>query len=204
MPGRHALSSVRGLLSAMTMLVFMTCFETPVTCVADVPPREFIEDRDIPPRSAAMPLTVGRNGQSDGHRIVIPAKVLADLVKPGKDDNAGSASLRSIIAAIALSAAVACGLVAGGSRSRLTGRNAILLSCVFVSLTAAVALAATTALADLLPPGGGPRRPRPVPGTVRPDEEQQPRRASGKIVIEVAGDGHEVLLLIGRDGLANP
>lgn len=201
---RDAWSSAGRLpLIAMAVLVVMAS-AMPSTCVADVPPREFVEDRDIPARSAAVPFTVGQNGRSEGHRIVIPAKLLADLVKSGKADNADGSRLRSIVAAIAVSAAVACGLVASTARNRRASRRAVVAGCGCVSLAAAVALAATTAFADLLPPGGGPRRPRPVPAAADQDDGEQPRRASGTVVIEVAEEGREVLLLIGRGGLAKP
>lgn len=172
------------------------------TARADVPPQPF--DRPGPAaaeveRSAPLPLRVNRDPRAEHQRLVIPAKLLAAVVKAAPGDTTTSATqFRSIVAAVALSAAVAAGLVISRSRQRTSGQRWLLSLCGLVSL-AAVAFAASPAVADLLPPGGGPRPPRPVP-PVRDGDADNPR-AAGTIVIEVAAEGDEILLFVGRNGL---
>lgn len=178
----------------------MLCCLPPAPCVADVPAREFVEEPAPARRSEAVPLTIGRNEAGNEHRLVIPAKLLDGLVKPKPGDKAATTPVRSIVAALALSAAIACGLVVGGPRRRSKMQSGLLVLCGIVSLSAAIVAVSGTAVADLLPPGGGPRRPRPVPLP----EERDRRVDGGKIVVEVAEGGDEVVLLLGRDRLPTP
>ncbi len=191
--------SIRGLRTA-AVAFSMLCWLLPTLSVADVPAREFVEEPAPASRSEAVPLKIGRNEAGNEHRVVIPAKLLDGLVKPKPGDKAATTPVRSIVAALALSAAVACGLVVGGSRRRSKTQSGLLVLCGIVSLSAAIAAVSGTAVADLLPPGGGPRRPRPVPLP-----EERPRHVDGgRIVIEIAEGGDEVLLLLGRDRLPTP
>lgn len=185
----------------ITVGVIALCLTSGASARADVPPRAFDRDEVVPAgvdRSAPLPLRVDRDQRAEHQRIVIPAKILAALGKAKPGDTTRATQLRSIIAAVALSASVAAGLVIGRSRQRTSGRRWLLSLCGLVSLTA-VAIAANTAFADLLPPGGGPRRPRPVPPVRDGDAEERP--AAGTIVIEIAPEGDEILLFVGRKGL---
>jgi hypothetical protein len=169
---------------------------------ADVPPRAFDRPEPEPAaaaRSAPLPLRIDRDRRAQHHRLVIPAHVLAALGKAKSGDTTTSSTqFRSIVAAVALSAAIAAGLVIGRSRQRTSGQRWLLALCGLVSL-AAVAFAASPAFADLLPPGGGPRAPRPAPPVRDGDADDMP--AAGTIVLEIAPEGDEIVLFVGRNGL---
>lgn len=176
------------------------CLVSSAAARADVPPRAF--DRPEPAaaaRSAPLPLRIDRDRRAQHHRLVIPAHVLAALGKAKSGDTTTSSTqFRSIVAAVALSAAVAAGLVIGRSRQRTSGQRRLLALCGLVSL-AAVAFAASPVFADLLPPGGGPRPPRAVPPGRDGDADDMP--AAGTIVLEIAPEGDEIVLFVGRNGL---
>jgi hypothetical protein len=183
--------------------VVVLCVGHAASSQADIPPQTLPAEEAAPAvrqRSDPLPLQVRQDPRAENPRIVIPAKLLAGLVKPQPGDKAATTQLRSIIAAVALSAAVAAGLVIGRSRQRTSGQRWFLAICGLVSLTAVV-VAANTAFADLLPPGGGPRRPRPSPAREHDAEGRPARPAARTIVIEVTQEGDEVLLLLGRNGL---
>lgn len=185
------------------LAVMVLCLGHAASTQADIPPLNRPADEAAPAagqRSDPLPLRVRQDPRAEHPRIVIPAKLLAGLVKPQPGDKAATTQLRSIIAAIALSAAVAAGLVISRSRLRHPGQRWLLSLCGLVSLTAIV-VATNTAFADLLPPGGGPRRPRPAPADEHDADERPFRPGPRTIVIEVTQEGNEVLLLLGRNGL---
>jgi predicted cobalt transporter CbtA len=96
-------------------------------------------------RSAPLPLRLEEDEASPVHRIVIPAAVLAKLagMPLRSTSDTAAATIRSVVAGIALSVAVGCGLVAFRR-----GRPIRIAAVVLIGL----------ALAG----GGGVRRPTPI------------------------------------------
>lgn len=142
-------------------------------------------------------LRVREDAERSGNVLRIPRHLLEALAARGAADG-GSTALpgrtRSIVAGIALSAAVACALV--GFRRR-AARGAV-AAVVCVALSGALA---APALADLLLPGGGRRPPpRPVSPTAPPRPIGAPeaavRVANGITVVIEASDGGELELVV--------
>jgi hypothetical protein len=156
----------------------------------------------VPPRrSAPLPLTVAADADTPVHRIVIPKAVLAKLAGDLPDvGTIGSAfPSRSIVAAFALSAAVACGLVV--SRRGRPGRLAATLIFGLVAAGAAGLLPGMlapedTAVADLAFPR---EKPLPRPAGDRPDSVVLAQ--GGKVILEIAAGGEEaVVIVVGKPG----
>lgn len=150
-----------------------------------------------PQRSAPLPLTVEEDAAAPVHRIVIPKAVLAKLAGDFPDAGAiASASpARSIVAALALSAAVACGLVA--SRQGRPGR---LAAAMVIGLFAA-GTAGAVVYADRGPPPSFARRPIRVepPGAERPAGERPESvvlAQGGTVVLEIAAAGEEAIVIV--------
>jgi hypothetical protein len=152
-------------------------------------------------RSAPLPLTVEADADTPVHRIVIPKAVLAKLAGDLPDAGTiGSAfPSRSIVAAFALSAAVACGLVV--SRRGRPGRLAATLIFGLVAAGAAGLLPGMlapedTAVADLAFPR---EKPLPRPAGDRPDSVVLAQ--GGKVILEIAAGGEEaVVIVVGKPG----
>ena len=201
--------------SLRPVLVFLTLvwLAAPTCSLADIRlPRN---DPEAPrTESQPQPLIVRQSADADEHRIVIPAGLLDELIRrhapakadgtpaDGADEKAATLPIRSIVAALSLSAAVACGLVVFGSRRGRSNRRLLIL-CGIVVTAAAGLHAAEGVFADLLDPQGGPRRPRPRPGP-RDDDPAAEAGPAGRIVIEVQQGGRAVVLVLGRGGLPQP
>jgi len=197
---------------ARTVLT-LVWFAVPSVVLADIrlPPKHPEGLRAV---SEPQPLIVRQSAEAEEHRIVIPARLLDELVKrhapagkgrepdDGADEKAAVLPIRSIVAALSLSAAVAAGLVVFGSRRGRSNRTLLIL-CGAVVAGAAVLQATESVFADLLDPQGGPRRPRVRP---RPSEDEPAAEAgpAGRIVIEVQEGRDAVVLLLGRGGLPQP
>lgn len=153
--------------------------------------------RAEPPLEAT--LRVREEAERPAHVLRIPRHLLAALAERGAADGGSSAlpgRTRSIVAGIALSAAVACGLVA--FRRRAARGTVAALLC----LAVAVAMMGP-ALADIPVPGGGRSRPRPVRPTAPPRPIDAPeaavRVADGITVVIEATDGGELELVLGTE-----
>jgi len=148
-------------------------------------------------RRQAVPLRIAEHAEAEVHRIVIPKAVLAELA--GDLPDAGSITAatptRSIVAALAVSAAVACGLVA--FRRGRADRLAAVLICGLSLAGAGAVLLGEPAFADLALPGQEPRRPRPQPVVTEP--ESVTLAQGGRVILEVgAADGDAVVLVVGK------
>ncbi|MFN9369715.1 MAG: hypothetical protein ACK6CT_13285 [Planctomycetia bacterium] len=174
-----------------------------VLCSASAAIADLIVPDEQPPaapaqRSAPLPLTVEEDAATPVHRIVIPKAVLAKLAGdvPDASTIASASHGRSSVAALALSAAVACGLVA--SRCGRPGR---LAAGVIVGLVAAgaarlipgIPARADRAAANVPPPRVG-RPVAPVPDAARPDSVVVAQGA--KVVLEIAPEGAEAIVLV--------
>lgn len=144
-------------------------------------------------------LRVREETERPAHVLRIPRHLLAALAERGADDGGSTAipgRTRSIVAGIALSAAVACGLVA--FRRRAARGTAAALLCLAVA-----GAMMGPALADLPVPGGGRSRPRPVRPTAPPRPIDAPeaavRVADGITVILETTDGGELELVVGTE-----
>lgn len=145
----------------------------------------------------AVPLRIAENAEAEVHRIVIPKAVLAKLAGdlPDAGSIAAATPTRSIVAALAVSAAVACGLVAF-RRSR-ADRLAAVVICGLSLAGAGAVLLGEPAFADLALPGQEPRRPRPQPVVTEP--ESVTLAQGGRVILEVgAADGDAVVLVVGK------
>jgi hypothetical protein len=153
-------------------------------------------------RSAPLPLTVEADADTPVHRIVIPKAVLAKLAGDLPDAGTiGSAfPSRSIVAAFALSAAVACGLVV--LRRGRADRLAAVLLCGLSLAGAGALLAGIPALADIPAPDGLPRRPRPRPFAGRP--ESVTLAQGGTVILEIGEEGNEAVVLVVGKPAAKP
>ena len=164
---------------------------------ADIPPdpgRRPTRQRPVVKRvspDVSRPLTIRIDPRQQTSRIIIPKGYLSAAAVPAPTVSSWSPQSRSIIAGLALSLVMASGfLMLVFARQRR-------LSLATLATTAALAgvlLIVGTAVADLLPPGGGPARTN---RTFRAPPE--PPRSG--IVIETTSGGNEVVLILGRDAI---
>lgn len=155
-------------------------------------------DATPPQQSKPLALRVAEDPDARVHRIVIPQAVLADLAGDVPIATIASAStIRSMVAAVALSAAVACGLVA--FRRGRPGRLAAVVLCGLSVAGAGHLLVGGTALADVAVPDGpgvpgGPRRPRPRPFVDGP--ESVTLAQGGRVILEIGEVGGDAVVLV--------
>ena len=172
------------------------CFSTTAfadTAFADIP----APDSPAARRRQAVPLRIEEHAAAEVHRIVIPKAVLAKLAGdlPDAGSIAAATPTRSIVAALAVSAAVACGLVA--FRRGRADRLAAVVICGLSLAGAGAVLLGGPAFADLALPGQEPRRPRPQPVVTEP--ESVTLAQGGRVILEVgAADGDAVVLVVGK------
>jgi hypothetical protein len=126
------------------------------------------------------------------------AKLAGDLPDAGTIGSAFPS--RSIVAAFALSAAVACGLVV--LRRGRADRLAAVLLCGLSLAGAGALLAGIPALADIPAPDGLPRRPRPRPFAGRP--ESVTLAQGGTVILEIGEEGNEAVVLVVGKPAAKP
>jgi hypothetical protein len=169
----------------------------PATVLADRAAADALPDAAPPQRSEPLPLIVAEDAEAPTHRLVIPKAVLAKLAGdlPGAVPIAAVTPTRSMVAAIALSAAVACGLVA--FRRGRPGRLAAVVLCGLALAGAGALLGGDPAFADLAAPDGSPRRPRPRPFAAGPESVTLAR--GSKVILEIGDAGTEdVVLFVGK------
>ncbi len=144
-------------------------------------------------RSEPLPLRLERDAESPTHRIVIPKAVLAKLAGGvlGADPIASVTPARSIVAALALSAAVAFGLVA--FRRGRPGRLAAVVLCGLAVTGAGGLLTGNLAFADLAAPGQ-PRGSRPRPAAEAPASVTLAQ--GGKVILEIGEAGGDAVILV--------
>jgi len=172
-----------------------TCVGLSTAALADVPVAEKMD------RSEPLPLRLERDAESPTHRIVIPKAVLVKLAGGvlGADPIASATPARSIMAALALSAAVAFGLVA--SRRGRPGRLAAVVLCGLAVTGAGGLLTGNLALADLAAPGQ-PRGARPRPAAKAPASVTLAQ--GGKVILEIGeAGGDAVILVVGTEAAEN-
>lgn len=94
--------------------IVAACLFLPMPVLADRAPADEIPAAVPPQRSEPVALQISEDAKAGVHRIVIPKAVLAKLAGdlPWTNPVVSATPTRSIIAALAASAAVACGLVA--------------------------------------------------------------------------------------------
>ena len=151
-------------IAAVCLCLSTTAFAD--TAFADIPP----PDSPAAQRRQAVPLRIAEDAEAEVHRIVIPKAVLAKLAGdlPDAGSIAAATPTRSIVAARAVSAAVACGLVA--FRRGRADRLAAVLICGLSLAGAGAVLLGELAFAKGALPGQEPRaehhdqRFRPRPG----------------------------------------
>lgn len=170
------------------------CLCLPATVLADRAAPDELPTAVAPQRSEPLALVVVEEAEAPTHRIVIPQAVLAKLAGdlPGVDTVASATPARSIVAALALSAAVACGLVA--FRRGRADRLAAVLLCGLSLAGAGALLAGGPALADIPAFDGPSPRPRPRPFAGRP--ESVTLAQGGKVILEIGEDGNEAVVLV--------
>lgn len=185
-----------------TIAAFYLCL--PATVLADRAAADALPDAAPPQRSEPLALVIAEDEdpETHTHRLVIPKAVLARLAGDLPDAAAIAAATptRSIVAALALSAAVACGLLA--FRSGRPGRLAAALLCGLALAGAGTLLDGGPVLADLAVPGGPPRQPRPRPFAGRP--ESVTLAQGGKVILEIGEDGNEAVVLVVGARAAEP
>ncbi len=140
-------------------------------------------------RSEPLPLRLKRDAESPTHRIVIPKAVLAKLAGGvlGADPIASVTPARSIVAALALSAAVAFGLVA--FRRGRPGRLAAIVICGLAVTGTGAMLLGGPALADA--------PPHPLPPALREIFRRPAAEAPASVTL---AQGGTVILEIGEAG----
>jgi hypothetical protein len=147
-------------------------------------------------RSEPLPLRLKRDAESPTHRIVIPKAVLAKLAGGvlGADPIASVTPARSIVAALALSAAVAFGLVA--FRRGRPGRLAAIVICGLAVTGTGAMLLGGPALADA--------PPHPLPPALREIFRRPAAEApasvtlaqGGKVILEIGEAGGDAVILV--------
>lgn len=184
-------TTCRTAIAAVCLCLSTTAFAD--TAFADIPP----PDSPAARRRQAVPLRITEHAEAEVHRIVIPKAVLAKLAGdlPDAGSIAAATPTRSIVAALAVSAAVACGLVA--FRRGRVDRLAAVVICGLSLAGAGAVLLGEPAFADLALPGQEPRRPRPQPVVTEP--ESVTLAQGGSVILEVgAADGDAVVLVVGK------
>lgn len=150
-----------------------------------------------------LPFRVIYDAEAPVHRIMIPSATLAELTgNTGESSGAVSgSSLRSIVAAIALSASLALGLL--WFRRNHASKVALVLAALVAMAGAGGLLVDGLALADMPPPQVFPRPPRLVgPRATLPAAAGS---LGGQVRLEVGGNDEEaVVLAIGQSGLPHP
>jgi hypothetical protein len=178
-------------IAAVCLCLSTTAFAD--TAFADIPP----PDSPAARLRQAVPLRITEHAEAEVHRIVIPKAVLAKLAGdlPDAGSIAAATPTRSIVAAVAVSAAVACGLVA--FRRGRADRLAAVVICGLSLAGAGAVLLGEPAFADKALPGQEPRRPRPQPVVTEP--ESVTLAQGGSVILEVgAADGDAVVLVVGK------
>jgi hypothetical protein len=179
--------------------IALACLCLPLTILAGASRADIRVPDDLRPEPGLeATLRVGEDAEQAGHVLRIPRHLLEKLAEQGPAAGGSTATpgrTRSIVAGIALSAAVACGLVAFRRRAARTAAAAL------VCLAVAGAVVAP-AVADLPVPGGDRRpRPRPAPPAAPPRPIGAPeaaiRVADGIVVVVEATDGRELELVVG-------
>jgi hypothetical protein len=180
--------------TACRTMITAVCLCLTTTALADRAASDELPAAAPPPRSEPVALRIVEDGGSATHRIVIPKAVLAKIAGgvPSADPIVSATPARSIVAALALSAAVACGLVA--FRRGRPGRVAMLVVGGLSLAAVAALLGGGPALADLAAPDGSPRRPRPRPAVHVP--ESVTLAQGGKVVLEIGEAGGDAVILV--------
>ena len=142
-------------------------------------------------RARPVELHVEEDRTAASHRLRIPAAVLAQLAGGGRPATgvAGTGTIRSVVAGVALAAAVGCGFVA--YRRGRAARLATLVLCGLAAAGAGGGYLASSVQADI-PLGHQPLSPSDI--IHRLLREVGP---AGRVVVETAevGEGEVVLIL---------
>ena len=185
---------------------FLAAAVMAATASANAPPNPLPNKQAQP-----VPLVVKQDAESPVHRIILPANVVAALAGLAPADRDGSMiasttatpiPTRSIAAAVAMSAAVACGLVAW--RRNRSSRTAAVVAGGLAAVAGCGLLAFGPALADAPAPDRPLPRPK-VKSTPAPVPDEKPVSFTlangGKVIVEVAnvdpGPPACVVLIIG-------
>jgi hypothetical protein len=182
--------------TACRAMIATACLCLTTTALADGAAADELPAAVPPQRSDPVALQIVEDAGSPTHRIVIPKAVLAKLAGgvPGVEAIGSASPARSIVAALALSAAVACGLVA--FRRGRPGRLATLVVCGLSLAGAGALLGGGPALADLAAPDGSPRRPRPRPRPVVHVPESVTLAQGGKVILEIGEAGGDAVIFV--------
>jgi len=180
--------------TACRAMIATACLCLTTTALADGAAADELPAAAPPQRSEPLALQIVEDAGSPTHRIVIPKAVLAKLAGgvPGVDAIGSASPARSIVAALALSAAVACGLVA--FRRGRSGRIAALVVGGLSLASAAALVGGGPALADLAAPDGSPRRARPQPVMHVP--ESVTLAQGGKVILEIGEAGGDAVIFV--------
>jgi hypothetical protein len=149
-------------------------------------------------RSAPLPLRLEEDEASPVHRIVIPAAVLAKLagMPLRSTSDTAAATIRSVVAGIALSVAVGCGLVAFRRGRPIRIAAVVLIGLALAGGGGVCRLA--PAHADMLPDAlfSGRTRPRNPRAEVI---DVATLRQGGKVIVELSQDKDgEVVFVVGK------
>jgi len=167
-------------------------------------PRQGLDlDRDDEAQEAApLPLRIAADADAATHRIVIPAALIADLADVplrARRVSEAAATTRSVVAGLALSLAVGCGLLAF-RRGRPTRTAAVVLIGLSLAGGGGACLL-STARADI-PSFPAPERPRPR-GPRLEVIDVATLRQGGRVLVELTADeDDEVVFVVG--GKAEP
>lgn len=208
----HTTSSPRANMSARIAISWLclasTCladlryrhFQAPAAPAAEEPAElTFVDDgEDTAGRSSApVPLQIEVDAAASHHRLVIPAALLTERAGDAavSGEPSSISSTRGIIAALALSAAVALGLIA--FRRGRASRLAAVIACGVVAAGAAGLPDCDVARADVPGPLFFERPVRQRPTTVAPRSVTLAQ--GGKVIVEItAGDEEHVVFVVGN------
>ena len=169
--------------------------------LANVPPPE---PRDFPVEPEPLQISkpadlVVRIDRRQATQIIIPQELIDQAIgKPAAKDTSSISPTRNVVAGVALSLAMVGAFLVvrrGGRKTKVVAAS--LLCCAALATV-------STAVADLLPPGGGPRPPRasprpPIDQPLPPDERPRVELQKPQVTVQVEKHGDTVTIVLGKD-----
>lgn len=179
-----------GFLTACAMVVLVATNPLRADDASEIPPRPRVQKPAAPTGMKSEVLVKAAN-VSMAH-LVIPAKVLARLAEKAPRASAAPTGPRTVVAGIALSAALVVGGLQLVRRKNTGARQTALL----LTLSGAIVFVAASAVWADIAPGPGPRRPVLPPEQPVQQPDSAPPGLTLPVYIDLGGEGDQVTLTL--------